>query len=290
MQNEYAILTESPRDAMQGIKKFIATENKIKYINAVIDSGFDYTDFGSFVSPHVVPQMKDTETVIKSLQNKGKKSKLMVLAGSIKTCIKACEQLIIDSISFPFSVSEVFLKNNLNISISDAFKRSVEMKNICNSYNKDFIVYITMGLGNPYQETWNPEITIYWAEKLAKEGVKTILVSDIVACSTTKDIERLCKGFEKNLPEIDFGLHLHTRNEDWQEKIEASIDNGCLRFDSVINGVGGCPFALGGKLTGNLDTIKLIEFLRTKSIESKVDLNKLKKAIDISTEIFSSYK
>lgn len=258
-------IIESPREAMQGIVPFIPTEKKVQYINALLKVGFDTVEIGSLVSLKAIPQMSDTLKVLESMGMTETRSKKMVLVVNPKGAQTAAVLGSVDSICFPFSLSPRFTELNLNSTLEKQTETVIEISEICNRLKKEFIVYISMSFGNPYGDEWNIEILTGWVEKLKKIGVKTIPLSNVSVEIDRTLIAEVFSTLTKRFPEIEFGLHLHTTNADWKEKVEAAYNNGCRRFDSVLHGMGGCPMT-GKEMLGNLATENLISFLENKNL------------------------
>lgn len=280
-------ITECPRDAMQGIKEFIPTELKAEYINLLIDCGFQTIDFGSFVSPKAIPQMADTKEVFASLDLR-KDVDLLTIIANKRGAEDACSIEAIKYLGFPFSISETFQQRNTNSSIEESLDRIKDIQSLADQHQKELLIYISMGFGNPYYEEWSPEIVIKWVKKLAEMGIKHFALSDTIGCSSPDNISYLFKTLIPAFPELNFGAHLHSTPDTIEEKVEAAINAGCKNFDVAIKGFGGCPMAKDD-LTGNMDTIKLLDYLNKNNIEHNVDMDKLGKAVVFSSKIFDYY-
>jgi hydroxymethylglutaryl-CoA lyase len=279
-------IIESPRDGIQGLKKFIPTKIKADYINSILKIGFDEVDIGSFVSEKAIPQLRDTAEVINLLDLDQTRSKLLVLVANKKGGEEAAEFDEINSLIFPFSVSPTFLKRNINSDFYNSIKTIDELRNVCEKRKKNLIVYITMGFGNPYGDIWNIDIIFERVEKLIDFGITTIPFSDILGNSTPSRIHEVFSSVIKEFPTIEFGFHLHTNPHDWHEKVGAALNSGCKRFDTVINGLGGCPMA-GKELLGNLDTLSFLNFLDQKNISHKINNTALNDAVEKSKIYFT---
>lgn len=281
-------ITEAPRDAMQGVKKFIPTKVKAELINALLKVGFDIIDFGSFVSPKAIPQLKDTVEVLKMLELTNSETKLMSIVGNLRGTETASGFDEISYLGFPFSFSETFLKLNLNLTIEESKKIISQIQDKCLQRKKELIIYIAMAFGNPYNDTWSMEKILKWAHYFLNQGIKTIVLSDITGHADGKLIGEVYKNLSSEFPETEFGLHLHTKKTDWYEKIDEAFKNGCRIFDGVTNGYGGCPMT-GYQLIGNLDTRNIINYCNQNKIDIKIDMQAFKHASDISSAIFSTY-
>lgn len=278
-------LIECPRDAMQGWKTFIPTDQKVRYINALLEVGFDTIDFGSFVSPKAIPQMADTALVIPQLKLAGSRSKLLAIIANERG---AEDAVLFDEISylgFPLSVSETFQQRNTNSSIQESFKRVEAIQELCFKNKKQLIVYLSMGFGNPYGDLWSEEIVFNYADQLVELGIETISLADTVGLASAEQVKRMVGYLVQQLPETEIGVHLHSNYINWREKLAAADEAGCRRFDGALKGIGGCPMA-DDELVGNMDTEKMIGFFEEKA---QLNLNKdaLQKSLLIASEIFN---
>lgn len=252
-------IVECPRDAMQGIHNFIDTDLKIKYINQLLKVGFNTLDCGSFVSPKAIPQLKDTAEVLNKLELDTTTTKLLTIVANKKGADIAKEFEQVSYLGFPFSISETFQQRNTNSSILDSFDTVEYIQNTCSKTGKELVLYISMGFGNPYGDPWSAEVVEQWVSKLHDLGIRIFALSDTVGVGNPENISYLFKNLIPAYPDAEFGAHLHTRPDNWKEKVEAAYNNGCNRFDGAIKGFGGCPMA-EDELVGNMPTERLVEF------------------------------
>ena len=278
-------LIECPRDAMQGWPHFIPTEKKIQYINALLKVGFDTIDFGSFVSPKAIPQMADTGKLIGNLQLANSKSKLLAIIANERG---AQDAVVFDKISylgFPFSVSETFQKRNTNSTIEQSLRRVEAIQDLCKKNNKELVVYISMGFGNPYNDLYDEALVFSWVKKLAGLDIKIISLADTVGLATPNQVNRITKYLVNALPEIEIGVHLHSTPANWKLKLDAVLQAGCLRFDGALKGIGGCPMA-GDDLVGNMDTELMIPYFSALNMLDNIDMEALKECNALANSIF----
>lgn len=275
-------IIECPRDAMQGIQEFIPTQKKIEYINQLLKVGFDTIDFGSFVSPKAIPQLKDTSEVLEGLYLENNSSKLLSIIANKRGAEQACLFKQIDYLGFPLSISEEFQKRNTNKTIVESIGVLEEIQNLCIQKNKSLVVYLSMAFGNPYGEKYHPEIVADLTNKLHCLDVKTIALSDTIGVSNPANIAPLFSTLISEYSEIEFGAHFHTTPEKWKEKVDSAYQNGCRRFDSAIKGFGGCPMAKDD-LTGNMPTEKLISHF---SDQLEINKEEFDKSLKLSETIF----
>jgi hydroxymethylglutaryl-CoA lyase len=281
-------IIECPRDAMQGIKTFIPTANKVTYIQSLLRVGFDSIDFGSFVSPKAIPQMQDTAEVLAQLDLSQTKSKLLAIIANTQGAETACSFPEIQYLGFPFSISENFQMRNTHKTISQSLVSLQEILNLADAKNKQVIAYLSMGFGNPYGDPWNTEIVGEWTEKLAGMGVKIVSLSDTIGSSTPEVISYLFSNLIPAYPAIEFGAHLHTTPDSWFEKIDAAYHAGCLRFDGAIQGFGGCPMATN-HLTGNMPTEKLLSYFTAQKAITNLSPMSFESAYNEASKVFNSF-
>ena len=281
-------IIECPRDAMQGIKTFIPTANKVTYIQSLLRVGFDSIDFGSFVSPKAIPQMQDTAEVLAQLDLSQTKSKLLAIIANTQGAETACTFPEIQYLGFPFSISENFQMRNTHKTISQSLVSLQEILNLADAKNKQVIAYLSMGFGNPYGDPWNTEIVGEWTEKLAGMGVKIVSLSDTIGSSTPEVISYLFSNLIPAYPTIEFGAHLHTTPDSWFEKIDAAFHAGCLRFDGAIQGFGGCPMATN-HLTGNMPTEKLLSYFTAQKATTNLSPMSFESAYNEASKVFNSF-
>lgn len=279
-------IIECPRDAMQGIKShFIPTEKKALYINSLLKVGFDTIDFGSFVSPKAIPQMRDTEAVLSRLELSNTKSKLLAIIANIRGANDASQFEEINYLGYPFSISENFQMRNTHKTITESISTLEAVLNIADKSKKEVVVYLSMGFGNPYGDPWNIEIVGQWIEKLSNLGIKILSLSDTIGSSTPDVIDYLFSNLIPLYPEIEFGAHLHTTPDKWHEKVDAAFKAGCNRFDGAIKGFGGCPMAKD-ELTGNMPTEKLLSYFTTQKVSTFLKPMSFESAYNKALDIF----
>lgn len=281
-------LIECPRDAMQGIKSFIPTDEKVSYIQALLKCGFDTVDFGSFVSPKAIPQMRDTAEVLSRLDLSETQSKLLAIVANTRGAEDASKFPEIDYLGYPFSISENFQMRNTHKTITESVEVLKSILEIAQASNKSVVAYLSMGFGNPYGDPWSTDIVGEWTEKLADLGVKVLSLSDTVGSSTPEVIEELFSSLIPKYPAMEFGAHLHTTPIAWYEKVHAAVKGGCQRFDGAIQGFGGCPMAKDD-LTGNMQTEKILSYLNSKHIENSIRMTSFESAYNKASDVFMNY-
>ena len=286
--SKHVKVIECPRDAMQGIKQFIPTKQKVQYIQSLLRVGFDTIDFGSFVSPKAIPQMVDTVEVLAQLDLSKTSSKLLSIVANLRGAEAACQHPEIDYLGYPFSISENFQMRNTHKTIAQSVLILQDILDLAHKHNKQVVVYISMGFGNPYGDPWDVDIVGEWTERLSNMGVNILSLSDTVGTSNPENIAYLFSNLIPKYKDIEFGAHLHTTPSTWFEKVDAAYKAGCKRFDGAIQGFGGCPMAKD-ELTGNMPTEKVLSYLTTKNAH---DLNALyfESAYNEATKIFTNFQ
>ena len=281
-------IIECPRDAMQGIEEFIPTQLKIDYINQLLKVGFDTIDFGSFVSPKAIPQLKDTAEVLAGLNLSSTNSKLLAIVANLRGSKDACQFDEITYLGYPLSLSETFQQRNTNRSIDDAFNDLAEIQELCEKNEKVLVVYLSMGFGNPYGDPYEKDYIGEFVSKLDEMEVSIISPADTIGVSNTTNIKTLFETLIPAFPHIEFGAHLHSTPNTIQEKVDAIYQSGCRRIDGAVRGFGGCPMA-EDELVGNMATEQIISFFDSKNIEMGLDLAAFQISVELSTKVFKAH-
>lgn len=284
-------LVECPRDAMQGWPHIIPTEKKISYLNALLKVGFDTLDFGSFVSPKAIPQMADTRQVLAGLDLFGTTTRLLAIVANFRGAEEAAALDAITYLGFPFSVSETFQLRNTNKTIDGSLATVEEIQELCIKRQKELVIYISMGFGNPYGDPWSTDIVFEWVDTLTRLGIKIISLADTVGLATPEQVFSVTDWLVRQLPEHTIGVHLHSAPHGRKAKIDAALQAGCRRFDGALKGIGGCPMA-GDELVGNMDTEWMINYFRKlghsqyPNLLGDLNTDALEKSLRIAGEIF----
>jgi hydroxymethylglutaryl-CoA lyase len=281
-------LLECPRDAMQGWKTWIPTEKKVTYLNSLLQVGFDTIDFGSFVSPKAIPQMADTKEVVPQLKVESSNSKLLAIVANARGAQEAMAYDEITYLGFPFSVSPTFQQLNTKATIDEAFGRVAEIQNAGSAKNKQLVVYISMGFGNPYGDAYSEEIVLEWVDKLVKSGIKTISLADTVGLASAEGVNRITSYLVNSLPGVEIGVHLHSTQTAWKEKTAAAFEGGCRRFDGALKGIGGCPMA-NDELVANMDSELMIPYFQEKGLLNKLEAEALQESSKLASDIFQDF-
>jgi len=282
-------LVETPRDAWQGIRDFIPAEIKASYINTLLKVGFDIIEAGSFVSSKAIPQLSDTNQVINMIEPWTTKTKLMALVANEKYADDALSHEKISILSYPYSISSEFLYRNLKTNQRDSLTTIEKIHEKCVKKNREMIVYIAMAFGNPYNDPWNLDILSRAVETISETGIQRISLTDITGNATKETIAEVFDHLYYEYRHLNVGFHLHAGNEDWEEKIQAAYLNRCRTFDSAMLGYGGCPMT-NKKLTGNIDTVKLIGYFQQKGEEvTTINYVALSEAEKLAGKFFQNY-
>ena len=278
-------LIECPRDAMQGWSHFIPTSDKVNYLNALLKVGFDVLDFGSFVSAKAIPQLADTKDVIPKLELDGTNTRLLAIIANTRGAEEAVVYDQISYLGFPFSISETFQQRNTNKSIAESLVQVEQIQQLCVQNNKELVVYISMGFGNPYGDNYNAEVAIEWVGRLAALGINTIAMSDTVGVAQKETIDYIFNQLIPAFPKVSIGAHFHASAFNWEEKLSTAYTAGCRRFDSALKGIGGCPMA-EDVLVGNMATENVVQWCQTNDIPLQINMEALNTAMEIANRIF----
>ena len=287
-----AKLIECPRDAWQGLPQTVPTEEKVAYHRALLQAGFQHIDAVSFVSPTHVPQMADSEAVMAALSgNVGLAQSGAEIIGIVvneKGLNRALAATGVTTAGYPHSLSETFLQNNQNITVAQSRSLVVEMEAASDLAGRDFVVYLSMAFGNPYGDERPANRAPEEVAWLAAQGVTTVSLADTAGKATATQVGNLFAAALAAAPNIELGVHLHSRPEDASEKVLAAWEAGCRRFDSALTGLGGCPFA-GDELVGNLPTEGVVETLAKQGAQTGVLRENLEPVIDLTKQIRARY-
>ena len=276
-------IIECPRDAWQGLDQFVPTEKKIEYLKLLLDGGFDTVDYASFVSPKAIPQMKDSHEVTQALT--GNTSKLLAIIANVRGAEDAVTYEQVSYLGFPLSLSETFQLRNTNKSIDQALDTVKTIKSLCDEHEKELVIYLSMGFGNPYGDPYTTDVIHEFVEKMKSIHVGIISLADTIGAADPNTIHRVFSSVIPENPDIEFGAHLHSTREAAQEKIAAAYEAGCYRFDGAIKGYGGCPMA-EDDLVGNIPTELVIEYFQSKGVQLDIEVEKFNEAMIKSGEIF----
>ena len=275
---------ECPRDAMQGWPQQIPTEEKISYLNSLLEVGFDTLDFGSFVSAKAIPQMADTAAVLRGI-HPSSKTKLLAIVANVRGAEDAVSHEAVNFLGFPFSISETFQLRNTNKTIAESMEEVQTIQELCVKNSKQLVIYISMGFGNPYGDPYDTEVVLHWANAFAELNIPIISLADTVGVANPENISKLFSHLIPAYPEIEFGAHFHSTPQAWEEKITAAYDNGCRRFDSALRGIGGCPMAQDD-LVGNIATENLAAFCQKRNIPLPFSMEKLGAVGALADKVF----
>jgi hydroxymethylglutaryl-CoA lyase len=282
-------IIECPRDAMQGLEEFIPTHLKIRYINQLLRVGFDTIDFGSFVSPKAIPQMRDTAEVLAGLDFRNSRTKLLAIVANTRGAEDACKHEAITYLGFPLSLSETFQLRNTNKTIVEALNALEEMQGLCLQHNKKLVTYLSMGFGNPYADPYNGEIVTQFVGILSTMGIEVISLADTVGIATADQVRNLFAALIGQFPSVELGVHLHSNPNTAREKVTAAHQSGCRRFDGAMRGFGGCPMA-EDKLVGNIATETIYAYLREINEAPALDDNEFQKSMTLAEQVFVKRK
>lgn len=278
---------ECPRDAMQGLHWYIPAERKIHYLNALLKVGFDVLDFGSFVSPKAIPQLRDTAEVLAGLDLSSTSTRLLAIIANVRGGAEAAAFDEISYLGFPFSISETFQQRNTNSSMSQSLATVDALQNICMKSRKELVVYLSMAFGNPYGDAWNAEVAVRWSTEIAAMGITTIALADTVGLAKPGDVKSIFEAVIPSLPGVKFGAHLHAGPDNWKDKLQAAWDAGCRRYDTAMKGYGGCPMA-EDELVGNLATENFRTFMDEMRVKTRLHDQAFEQAFTEAHTVFAA--
>jgi hydroxymethylglutaryl-CoA lyase len=261
-------LIECPRDAWQGLPTQIPADTKTQYLRALIGAGFKHIDAVSFVSPKAVPQMADSEQVLKELDPPDDVEIIGIVVND-KGADRAIITDAVRTLGFPYSVSPTFLRNNQNQTLEESIEMLETIEQKARDADLGLVVYISMAFGNPYGDLWNVEEVIEAVDLLSEMQVEQVSLADTVGLASAQQVADLVGPITGRFQHLEIGVHLHSRPAEAKDKIKAAYNAGCRRFDSAIGGLGGCPFAQD-ELIGNLPTESVLEALSELGVEPPI--------------------
>jgi hydroxymethylglutaryl-CoA lyase len=282
-------LVECPRDAFQGLPRFIPTREKIDYIKALIDAGFTHLDFGSFVSPAAIPQMRDTEEVYEAVREYGRGVHFIAIVANERGIDRALAAGGVPAIGYPFSISETFQKNNTGKSVAESWPVLEALHSRASRAGIEVNAYLSMGFGNPYGEPWSVELVTAAVQRFRDMGIRIVMLADTAGCATPEQIGPVFSACRKRFPELELGAHFHAAPSKWRANAEAALDAGCVRLDSALGGIGGCPFAQE-ELVGNLPTEGLLALFRERGLDVPVVEDRIPAVLQMARRIHERHR
>ena len=285
-------LIECPRDAWQGLPNVIPSETKVAYHLALIEAGFRHIDAVSFVSPKHVPQMADSEEVMRGLaaatgQMAGAPEIIGIVVNE-KGLERAVAAAGVATVGYPYSISAYFRRANANMSRDESRALVKVLQGVTEAAQRNLVVYISMAFGNPYDEPWSAGIVAHTLGWLKATGVRCVSLADTVGTASPEAVGDLYRAVKEDAEGIELGVHLHSRREGAAEKILAAYEAGCRRFDSALGGLGGCPFA-GDELVGNVPTEIVVETLAKRGVETGLDAARMGTVLEMTNRIRAMY-
>jgi len=285
-------IVECPRDAWQGLRQIIPSAEKIKYLAALVSLGLRHIDAVSFVSPKHVPQMADSEAVMKQLSAvklpSGETPEIIGIVVNAQGLDRALSTPGVTTIGYPYSISAYFRRANANMSRAESRTLVEKLQRDTKAAGRKLVIYISMAFGNPYDEPWGPEIveeTLVWLKDV---GVRTVSLADTVGTASPEAVAALYRAAKNSVAGVEIGVHLHSRPDGAAEKVLAAYEAGCRRFDGALTGLGGCPFA-GDELVGNIPTEVVLTTLAARGAATGIDAKSLAIACAMTSELRERY-
>jgi hydroxymethylglutaryl-CoA lyase len=285
-------IIECPRDAWQGLRQIIPTEEKVAYLCRLVTLGFRHIDAVSFVSPKHVPQMADSEKVMEQLSRvklpSGEAPEIIGIVVNSQGLERALGTPAVTTIGYPYSISAYFRRANANMSRQESRELVEKLARETKAAGRGLVVYVSMAFGNPYDEPWGPEIVEDALVWLKSVGVRTVSLADTVGTASPEDVASLFNAVKGCAAGVEIGVHLHSRPEGAAEKVLAAYEAGCRRFDGALTGLGGCPFA-GDELVGNIPTETVLTTLTARGVATGIDTKSLAVACAMTEELRRKY-
>ncbi|HRY31710.1 MAG TPA: hypothetical protein P5531_01955 [Bacteroidales bacterium] len=278
---------ELPREAFQTHPRVLPFQQKLQYLQALLSAGFHTVETGSVVSPRLLPQMADSLKLVESIDLSGTNTRLMMLLVNSKGADLVAPYETITCLSYPFSISRVFAEKNQKSSPEDLIRTADYIMNICTRTGREFIPYLSMAFGNPYGDPWTIEILMEWVMHFRDKGISYLPLSNVSIAISPVLCAEVFRSLYREFPDMEFGLHLHTRRGNALDCLKAAWDEGCRNFDTVMAGLGGCPMT-GHELLSNLDTAEMLDFLDENNINAPVSREAYLSLSALSRELFGN--
>ena len=284
---EPVVVVETPRDAFQGLSQFIPTEEKIAFVRSILDAGIRHVDLGSFVSPKAVPQMSDSEEVVRAFRKLSDIERIAIVVNA-KGLQRATDVGGLDALGFPFSLSRNFQLNNTNLTSTQTWPVVEQLIIQTELHDMSFILYVSMAFGNPDEDAWEEATLLRFVKSLTAMGVRHVSLADTIAVAQPAQVKHAFQQLRAEFPQIDFSAHFHGRPQDWFLCVDAALEAGCRRFDAACGGLGGCPFAQD-KLVANIPTEGLVRRLEQNGFSTGIDPGKIEASARLAREIQQRY-
>ncbi|MEW5978815.1 MAG: hydroxymethylglutaryl-CoA lyase [Acidobacteriota bacterium] len=285
---ESVSIIECPRDAFQGLSRFIPTTLKVEYLRSLVEAGFQQIDFGSFVSPEAVPQMQDSGQVAQAVRPLPGHVTLIGIVPNLRGLETLIETGGIRCAGYPLSLSPTFQQRNVRQTPVESWRVVEALLSRSRESGIELVIYLSMAFGNPYGDAWSPDLVLSFAQKAAGLGVERIALADTVGMAQPDQVARLFRACRQEFPNTTWGVHLHARPEIWTEPVMAAFEAGCRRFDGALQGIGGCPFA-EDRLVGNIPTEEMVRHFNRMGLITELSDVALEKPLALARQISSQY-
>jgi len=256
MATDAVKIVECPRDAWQALPGHIPAERKAAYLRRLVDSGFRHLDAVSFVSPAAVPQMADSEEVLRLLGPVPGVDVIGIVVNE-KGAERAIATEAVGVLGFPYSISPTFLERNQKQTQKESLQTLEAIQGMARKAGVRVVAYVSMAFGNPYGDDWSLARVTEACKTLEAMGIGTVSLADTVGAATSLEVLEVVGEVVAEHKKLEVGVHLHVRRDLAVDRVKSAYAGGCRRFDAAIGGLGGCPFAQD-ELVGNLPTDELL--------------------------------
>lgn len=260
-----------PRDGLQNEELFLATADKVSWINQLSLSGIPYIEMTSFVNPNWIPALSDAEEVVKQVDRKPD-----ITYGALVPNLRGLERALavnIDEVAVFMSATESHNLKNINKTIEQTLPILTETAKEAIASGKTVRGYISTVFGCPYEGKVPIEQVIRVSESLFEMGIRELSLGDTIGAANPAQVQKVLEVLLKRFPSEQLAMHFHNTRGTAMANVLASLDMGITKFDSAVGGLGGCPYAPGA--SGNLATDDLVYMLEEMGIATNIQRDQL---------------
>lgn len=262
------------RDGLQNEAALVPTDAKVRYIDLLSESGLQWIEATSFVSPRSIPQLGDAAEVFTHIR-KSPGVRYPVLVPNPRGYERAWK-VGADAIAVFTAASENFTKRNINMTVHESLQTFTDVVSLAKREDVWVRGYVSTAFGSPFGDEVTPEMVLDVSLKLLEMGCDEISIGDTIGVGVPSQVEELVPLLARHIPLERIALHFHDTRGTALANVYAALQQGIAKFDSSSGGLGGCPYAPGA--TGNVGTEDVLYLLHQMGIETGVDIAKIRKA------------
>ena len=259
------------RDGFQAEGAFIGTDDKVELIDAISHCGLAKIEVTSFTSPKAIPALRDAEAVLAGIA-RIPGVRYAVLVPNMRGAQRAAD-CAPDEFNLVMSASENHNRANLRMSQDQSFAELESVISFAQERQISANVSLSCAFGCPFEGDVRAEVVFEWIRRFADKGVHGITLCDTTGMAYPKQVQDLCRAFQRRFSDIELTLHFHNTRGMGLANILQAVTEGIVRFDASLGGLGGCPYSPGA--TGNVCTEDMVHMLELNEFDTGVDLSAL---------------